>query len=581
MRKVTALSPLKKYGFKVFLAPFLKLFEVAAELLSPFLVKYIIDEGIAKNDLEFSMKMSLLLFVIALLGFCFTMGAQYLSARVAADYNYDLRKEIYSRINVLSEKQLDAFGKQKALTLVNNDSFSMQSGVNMFMRLIFRPPFLVIGAAIMTFTLNVKAGIIFSVSILLSFIVVLAVMLMAPKRYNDIQKSVDSISLVSHDSLSGARPVRAFNKEEQQQEKFSKAVDVNYEKNMKMADLNSWINPMTFLFINGAIILVVVLAFIADPNNTSVKIMGMTPGEVSSVISYLTSSFAALVMFSKMIVSLNKAAASRKRIDEFLALEPEITSKNALYEAKEDAPLIEFKDVSLTYGKEGDKLSVSNLSFQMKKGSWIGLIGGTGSGKSTTLSLLLRLYEPTSGEILYKGVPLNEYPLKSLREEISIVLQRPSIFKGTIRSNLLVAKEDATEEELIAALKSALAYDYVSKYSDFLDHEIEEGGSNLSGGQKQRLLIARALLKKSELLILDDSTSALDYLSDQQVRANISSIEGLTKIIVSQRATSLMSCDLILVYDNGRIIAQGTHEELVNSCDVYREIYDMQKGEGK
>lgn len=581
MIKKTALTPLKKYGFKVVLAPILKLFEVAAELFSPFLVKYIIDEGIAKNDLEFAISRSLILFLIAILGFGFTMGAQYLSARVAADYNYDLRKEVYSRINVLSEKQLDAFGKQKVLTLVNNDTFSMQGGVNMFMRLIFRPPFLVVGAAIMTFLLNVKAGIIFSVAILLSFVVVLMVILMSPKRYNAIQKSVDGISLVSHDSLSGARPVRAFNKEEQQQQKFNEAVDVNYEKNMKMADLNSWINPLTFLFINGAIVLIVILAFISDPNNAGVKVMGMSAGEVASVISYLTSSFAALVMFSKMIVSLNKAAASKKRIDEFLALEPEITDKNALKEENESAPLVEFKNVSLTYGKEGDKPSVSGLTFQMKKGAWIGLIGGTGSGKTTTLSLLLRLYEPSSGEILYKGVPLNEYSLKSLREEISIVLQRPSIFKGTVRSNLLIAKEDATEEEMIKALKSALAYDYVSKYDDFLDHEIEEGGSNLSGGQKQRLLITRALLKKSDLLILDDSTSALDYLSDQQVRANISAIEGLTKIIVSQRATSLMGCDLILVYDNGQIIAQGTHDELVNSCDVYKEIYDMQKGEGK
>ncbi len=581
MIKKTALTPLKKYGFKVVLAPILKLFEVAAELFSPFLVKYIIDEGIAKNDLDFSISRSLILFVIAILGFGFTMGAQYLSARVAADYNYDLRKEVYSRINILSEKQLDAFGKQKVLTLVNNDTFSMQGGVNMFMRLIFRPPFLVVGAAIMTFLLNVKAGIIFSVAILLSFIVVLMVMLMSPKRYNDIQKSVDGISLVSHDSLSGARPVRAFNKEEQQQQKFNETVDVNYEKNMKMADLNSWINPLTFLFINGAIVLIVILAFMNDPNSLDTKIMGMSAGEVASVISYLTSSFAALVMFSKMIVSLNKASASKKRIDEFLALEPEITDKNALKESNESSPLIEFNNVSLTYGKEGDKPSVSGLTFQMKKGSWIGLIGGTGSGKTTTLSLLLRLYEPTSGKILYKGVPLSEYSLKSLRDEISIVLQRPSIFKGTVRSNLLIAKEDATEEEMINALKSALAYDYVSKYDDFLDHEIEEGGSNLSGGQKQRLLIARALLKKSELLILDDSTSALDYLSDQQVRANISLIEGLTKIIVSQRATSLMGCDLILVYDNGQIIAQGTHDELVKNCDVYKEIYDMQKGEGK
>ena len=238
---------------------------------------------------------------------------------------------------------------------------------------------------------------------------------------------------------------------------------------------------------------------------------------------------------------------------------------------------ISFQDVSLTYGKVGDKNAVSDLSFEIKEGSWVGLIGGTGSGKSTTISLLERLYEPTQGKIFYRGRPLDEYDLDDLRKEISLVSQKPSIFKGSIRSNLLLAKKDASEEELIHALKESLAFEYVSKYDDFLDHEVEEGGANLSGGQKQRLLIARAILKGGDLLILDDSTSALDYLSDQQVRHNISLIPGLTKIIISQRAGSLKDCDLILVYDKGRIIAQGKHEELLKTCPVYQEIYEMQR----
>jgi ABC-type multidrug transport system fused ATPase/permease subunit len=286
-------------------------------------------------------------------------------------------------------------------------------------------------------------------------------------------------------------------------------------------------------------------------------------------------------MFSRLIVSLNKAAASNKRINAFYAFEPSIVNMKK-YEKSDEiagAPIVRFDDVSLTYGKEGEKPAVSNLSFSVPKGAWVGLIGGTGSGKSSTISLLERLYEPSSGTIYYRGVPLDQYDLDSLRKEISLVSQRPSLFKGTIRSNLLLGKGNASEEEMVTALKGSLAYEYVAQYSDFLDHQIEEAGANLSGGQKQRLLIARALLKGGDLLILDDATSALDYLSDQKVRENISAIPGLTKIIVSQRAGSLKECDLILVYGNGCIIAQGNHEELLISCPVYKDIYDMQKGE--
>lgn len=572
---MNTLTLLKKYRFKVILAPTLKLFEVAAELFSPFLVRYIIDQGIKNQDWDFTWRLSLILFGIAILGFAFTMGAQYLSARVASDYCYDLRKEIFSRINSISEKQLDAFGKQKALTLVNSDAFMMQNAVNMFMRLIFRPPFLLVGASILSFLIDWRTGLIFVGALTGSAIVIAIVMIVSPKRYAAIQSSLDEISLRSHDSLTGAKPVRAFNQENYEGEKFAKAVDTYTKRSLDMAKWNAIINPLTFFFINLALILVVYLGNISVPEGSL-----LTTGEIVSLISYLTSSLGALVMFSRMIVSLNKAAASKKRIDAFFKIVPDIVNEGN-EKGKEDAPLVEFKNVSLTYGKKGDKPAVSNLSFTFEKGQWIGLIGGTGSGKTTTLSLLLRLYDPTEGEIFYKGVPLNKYDLNSLRREISIVLQKSSIFRGTIRSNLLIARQDATEEEMIQALKDSLAYEYVSKWNEGLDYEIEEGGTNLSGGQRQRLLIARALLAKGEILVLDDSTSALDYLSDQKVRANISAIKGLTKIIVSQRATSLKDCDQILVYDNGRIVAIGNHASLVESCDIYKEIYEMQKGEGK
>ena len=569
------LTPLKKYGFKVFLAPTLKLFEVATELFSPFIVRYIIDEGIAKNDWNFTWKASLILFGVALLGFLFTMLAQYLCSRVACDYAHDLRKEVFHKVSSLSDKQLDTFGKEKILTIVNNDTFAMQSGVNMFMRLIFRPPFLFIGATILSFIIDIRAGFIYVGALIACAIVIGVVMVTSNEKYTAIQASLDEMTLISGDALAGAKPVRAFNKEEHEETRFNVSVANYKHRNLDLASTNAWLNPLTFFFVNAALILVVYVGGFSGGENS-----GLTTGQIVSLISYLVSCLAAMIMFSRMIFALNKASASKKRIDSLLALEGDIKNTGIITKDEEasGSKLIEFKDVSLTYGKEGDKPAVSNLTFRIDQGETVGIIGGTGSGKSTAISLLLRLYEPTSGQIFYRGIPLYEYDLNALRKEISVALQKPSIFKGTIRSNLLLSKKDATEEEMVKALKDALAYDYVSKYDDFLDHEIEEGGANLSGGQKQRLLIARALLKGGDLLILDDCMSALDYLSDQKVRSNISKIKGLTKIIVSQRASSLIDCDKILVFDNGQIIASGKHEELINSCDIYREIFEIQKG---
>jgi len=570
-----ALTPLKKYRAKVFLAPTLKLFEVATELFSPFLVRYIIDEGITKKDWDFTWKASLILFGIAILGFVFTMIAQYLCSRVACDYAHDLRKEVFHKVSSLCDKQLDTFGKEKILTIVNNDTFAMQSGVNMFMRLIFRPPFLFIGATIFSFVINYRTGIVFVIALFLCALVIAMIMHSTKKKYPAIQASLDQMTLISNDALSGVRPVKAFNKEEYEEERFDESVALYRERSMSLAASNAWFNPLTFFFVNAALITVVMVGGV-----TLTETSPVTTGQIVSLVSYLVSCLAAMVMFSRMILSLNKAYASKKRIDSLLALEGDIKNEGIITKDEEASgtKLIEFKDVSLTYGQEGDKPAVSGLSFRIDQGETVGIIGGTGSGKSTAISLLLRLFEPTSGQIFYRGIPIHEYDLDSLRKEVSVVLQKPSIFKGSIRSNLLLSKKDATEEEMVKALKDALAYDFVSKYDDFLDHEIEEGGTNLSGGQKQRLLIARALLRPADLLILDDCMSALDYLSDQKVRANISKIKGLTKIIVSQRALSLMDCDKILVFDNGRIIASGKHEELLNTCDIYREIFEIQKG---
>ena len=574
MKKKQALTPLKKYEGKVILAPLLKLFEVATELLSPFLVRYIIDDGIKKDNLPYALMLTGIMLGLSVLGFGVTMCAQYLAARVSSDYGYDLRKEVYHQVNSLSEKQLNDFGKGKTLTLLSNDAFSMQSGVMMFMRLFLRPPFLLIGSCILSFVIDYRAGLIFLGSIALSAAVLLMVMMLSPKHYAAIQSNLDEITTLSSDSLKGARPIRAFNKEEFEEKKFDASVQSYQDKNMAMGRLNAFINPLTFGFINLGLVLVVYLGKFGVSDGF------MTTGEIVSLISYLVSSLAALVMWSRLIVSLNKALASKKRLDRFLSLESQIENKPQFVgDNEEKSPLISFQDVSLSYGKPGDKPAVEGLSFTIEKGQWVGLIGGTGSGKSSTLALLERLYTPTSGQILYKGEPIEHYDLDRLHEEIAFVSQKPALFKGTVRSNLLLGKADASEEEMIQALKDSLAYEYVSRYPDTLDHPIEEGGANLSGGQKQRLLIARALLKQSEILILDDSTSALDFLSDQQVRHNIAARTSLTKIIVSQRASSLRDCAKILVFDNGKIIAMGSHEELLKSCPIYHDIDAMQRSQ--
>jgi ATP-binding cassette, subfamily B, multidrug efflux pump len=576
MEKGTSLTPLKKYAAKVVLAPFLKLFEVATELLSPFLVRYIIDDGIKNNNLSYALMLTGIMLGLSVLGFGVTMIAQYLAARVSSDFGYDLRKDVYHQMTSLSERQLNDFGKGKILTLLSNDAFSLQNGVMMFMRLFLRPPFLLIGSCILSFIVDYRAGLIFLVSISLSAGVLLLVMALSPKHYAAIQGNLDEITTLSSDSLKGARPIRAFNKEGFEEDKFQKSIDSYEKNNMGMAKLNALINPLTFCFINLGLVLVVYVGKFGISDGF------LTTGEVVSLISYLVSSLTALVMWSRMIVSLNKASASKKRLDRFLALAPLI--ENAPKEGKTQendgkTPLFSFDDVSLTYGNKTDKPAVEHLSFQAYSGQWIGLIGGTGSGKSTTLELLERLYEPTEGEILYKGEPLKDYDLDKLHQEIAFVSQKPALFKGTIKSNLLLGKPNATDEEIQVALRDSLAEEFVSKYPDGILHPVEEMGENFSGGQKQRLLIARALLKDSEILILDDSTSALDFLSDQKVRSNIAKRSSLTKLIVSQRASSLKDCDLILVYDNGKIVAQGTAEELLKSCSIYQEIDAMQRSQ--
>lgn len=564
-----ALSPLKKYSVKVLLAPVFKLFECVCELFVPFLVKDIIDIGITNNDGTYILVRSLIMLALAIAGFGVTMITQYLGARVSADYAFDLKKDLYDQLNRIAPQQLEHFGKSKALTLINNDSFSLQVGVNMFMRLFVRAPFLVIGSVISAFILSPLAGFIVLGALLLSSAVIFVVMAITPKKYQAIQEELDHISTLGEDDLTGARVVRSFNKEQDEQTRFEGASLSYQKKAFALARVNAFINPLTFAFTNIGLFLVLYLAGYKASDS------GISVGSAIALMNYLAQALTALVLFSRLITSLSKALASKKRVDDFFAIVPDIVSGSLKVGSLEKGETLYcFHDVSLSFG--GEEFALKDIDFELKAGERVGLIGGTGSGKSTLVALLERFYDPSHGDIEFEGKPLKEYSLSSLRSQIALVSQKPQLYQGTVRSNLLLGQPNATPEAIAEALQDSLAQEFVSQFPEGLDHPVEEGGVNLSGGQKQRLLIARALLSARPILILDDSTSALDYKSDLLVRQNLKKRSNLTTLIISQRATSIRDCDVIYVLDHGRLVAKGSHDALLKDCSIYREIYETQ-----
>lgn len=570
-----AFGPLKKYRVKVVLAPVFKLFEAVTELIVPLLVSAIIDNGLDPDgshygDWNYIVILAVIMFGLAIAGFSVTMITQYLAARVSSDYSYDLKKILYERLHLLSSRQLDEYGRNKALNIVNNDAFIVQNGVQMLMRLIVRAPFLILGSIVASFLVNPMAGCIVLGALLLSGAVIAAVVLSTPKQYAKLQKELDVISSRGEDGIVGARVVRSFNKEEREQQEFRSASEKYRKQALLISKLNALINPLTFAFINGAILLIF---YIFGFHNES---GALTVGNVVALMNYLSTSLAALVMFTRLITSLSKAMTSKKRIDDFLAITPDVVSGDFKPEGevKEGEPYFEFKKASLGFG--GENYALKDIDLVLRKGESVGIIGGTGSGKSTLLNLMERFFDVTSGELDFRGHPIQESSLEDLRSSIALVSQKKQLFRGTIRSNMLLGKPNASEEEIWQALKDSLAYEFVSRYKDGLDHEVEEGGQNFSGGQKQRLLIARALLSARPILFLDDATSALDYKSDLLVRQNIAKIKGLTLVMVSQRATSIKDCDDIYVLEAGKIVGEGTHEQLLESCPIYQEIYETQ-----
>lgn len=581
MEPIRALSPLKKYKAQIILAPFFKGVEVVFELLIPILVKSIVDylssdqPALFTGQLYFSdpqpllsiLYPCLLMMGFALCGFSVTMITQYLAAKVASQYSYEIKQIIYQHINELSSKQLSDFGENKVLTILNSDSFALQTGVNLFMRLVVRAPILLLGSIIASFIVSPTGGIVVLVCLLLSALVVYFVAKTTPRLYKDIAEELDNISTLGDDSLSGARVIRAFNKQEEEQKKFNASSEAYLQKSIRLSKVSSWLNPLNLAFANLGVILVIYFSGFHPASGISV-------GSVVAIISYLSQAVIALAQFANLMNSLAKSLASKKRIDDFLEIQPDIVDgsiKEAVIEKGKN--IYEFQDVCLSYG--GESLALNHLNFSIQEGERIGIIGGTGSGKSSILALLERFYDAKSGKILYLGKPIQDYCLSSIRENIALVSQKPQLYKGSIRSNICIENRKYDEQEIEEALKDSLAIEFVSSFKEGLEHPVEEMGVNLSGGQKQRLLIARALLSHRKLLILDDATSALDYQSDLQVRQNIKK-RHLTSILVSQRATSIHDCDRIYVLDKGSIVGVGKHETLLKDCPIYREIYETQ-----
>lgn len=574
-KPATSFGILKKYRVKVILAPILKGVEVICELVVPFIVSAIIDQGLSKDgshfgDTSYIIYSCLIVLGLAFVGFFATMVTQYVSSKASTDFGYDLKREVYAHLNTLSIAQVEEFGKAKALNLLTSDAISVQNGVFMLMRLVVRAPFLVIGSIVASFIISPLAGVIVLSALALCALVIFLVLYLTPKQYAKLQHSLDTLNSYGDDDIVGGRVIRAFNKEEEEISSFKDETGKYRKQAIFISKINAIINPLTFAFVNLAIILVIYIGA-KDGLDSSLSV-----GGIVAIMSFLTQSLAALIMFTRLVTSLSKAYASKKRIDDFLAISGNIisNSSNPLPEVKDSQELLRLENAGVSFG--GETMALSNINLSINKGETIGIIGGTGSGKSTLISLLNRFRDPSVGDVYYGGSNLKELNLRELRSQFAIVFQRPEFFKGTIKSNLLLSSPNATDEEIKEALSLSLSEEFVSRYKDYFDHEVEENGTNFSGGQKQRLLIARALLSHRPILILDDSTSALDYKSDSIVRKNIASIKGLTTIIVSQRATSIKNCDCIYVLDKGTIVGQGKHEELLKTCSIYREIFEAQ-----
>lgn len=561
---------LKDFKKESFFAPLFKMLEAIFELIVPLVVASIIDDGILNNDIGFIVSRSVILAVLAVVGMVAAITAQYFAAKAATGFGKELRYALFDKIESLSFSEIDSIGTSSLITRLTTDSNQVQNGVNLVLRLFLRSPFIVFGAMIMAFTVDVKCALIFVAVIPVLSLVVFGIMAYTIPKYKQVQNNLDNITLKTRENLSGARVIRAFTQEDNEINAFTEKNDVLTRLQKAVGKISALMNPVTYVIINiGVIVLIYSGALQVNTGNLS-------QGEVVALYNYMSQILVELIKLANLIITVTKALACASRIENVLKLENSLehNSENEIISSN----AVDFDNVSLKYKNASDN-SLENISFSAEKGSVIGIIGGTGSGKTSLVSLIPHFYDATEGKVLVDGMDVKSYSDDDLRKKIGFVLQKAALFKGTVRDNLKWGSEEATDEEMLSALEKAQVLNTIAEKGG-LDAEIEQNGSNLSGGQKQRISVARALVRKPDILILDDSSSALDYATEAALRKEILNLDyNPTVFIVSQRASSVMCADKIMVLDDGCVCGIGNHSELLEKCSVYQEIYASQFGE--
>ena len=563
------LKYLKKYKFESILAPFFKLIEVAFELTVPLIVSTIIDVGIENGDKVYIIKRCLLLGLLGILGLCSTLVAQYFSAKASVGFASDIRHALFKHIGKLSYSQLDSLGAPTLITRLTGDINQVQTGTNLTLRLVLRSPFVVFGAVIMAFTVDVKSSLVFVVAVPALAAVVFAIMLVCIPMYRKVQQKLDGLLSKTRENLLGTRVVRAFCKEDEEIEDFDAKNKALTEMQTAVGRISAFMNPATFVLINLAIIALIYVGAIRVDSGA------ISRGAVVALYNYMSQILVELIKLANLIISVTKAIACGNRIQSVLDIEPATVPGHVIDGNENSEYSVEFDKACLSYN--GSEESLHNIDLKIPRGSSIGVIGSTGSGKTSLVNLIPRFYDVTGGCVLVDGVDVRDYDTKALRSKIGVVSQKKALFAGTVRDNIRFGKQDATDEEIWQALETAQAKQMIEDKSGQLDFVLEQEGKNLSGGQRQRMTIARALVRKPEVLILDDAASALDYATGAALNKALRNTDfAPTVITVSQRVAAIRNADTIVVLDEGEIVGMGTNDELLRSCEVYKEIFDSQ-----
>ncbi len=570
---------LRHYKKESVIGPLFKMLEAFFELLVPLVVADMIDNGIAKGYKSYIYRAAVIMVLLGVVGLVCSLIAQFFAAKASVGFGTELRDDLFAHMNRLSYAELDKAGTSTLVTRITSDMNLVQSGVNMILRLFLRSPFIVIGALAAAFLVNARVAVIFVIAAPVLALIIYGIMVLTIPMYSKAQKALDKISLATREGLNGARVIRAFGRQKDETEEFCEDCDRLLRLQKRVGKVSAAMNPLTYVVVNLAI------AAIILQGGKEVEAGVITQGEVIALVNYMTQILNALVALQVLIVSFTKAMASARRVNEVLALQPTVLDKEesatgfsekTTEKQEKDVPAVAFSKVSFAYPGAKEE-ALTGIDFVVRKGQTVGIIGGTGSGKSSLMNLLPRFYDVTDGAVFIDGVDVRDYPQQALRSKIGIVPQRAVLFSGSIRENMKWGREDATDEEINEALEIAQAKEFVDAKEGGLDYKLNQGGRNLSGGQRQRLTIARALVRKPEILILDDSASALDFATDAALRKAISTrTRGMTVFMVSQRTTTIQNADMIIVLEDGEVAGIGTHKELMDSCEVYQEICQSQ-----